>query len=216
MFLLIVTQPLLLLALACLVGTALAPRVRLDSHILYRLFGTTQPPVLFGEEFPAAVAVGAGIAVVVVVLDGLFTVLVPGPSPLVATKMTDPTVLSVSENIFSRFFYGGITEELLLRYGFMTLVVWACWKLVGGKRPSERVMWTAIGVSALVFGLGHLPAVAAFSSVTPALLVRVVLLNTLVGVGLGWLYWRESLESAMLGHITFHVVVLVVSLVLAV
>ncbi len=215
LFFLVVTQPLLLLALACLIGTALAPRVRLNSHVLYRLVGKTQPPVLFGEELPAAVGIGFGVAIVAIALDGLFTLLVPGLSPLVAARMNDLTTLSVLETISVRFLYGGITEELLLRYGFMTLVVWGCWKFAGGKRPSSRVMWTGIGLSALVFGLGHLPAVAAFSFVTPALLVQVVLLNTIVGVGLGWLYWQESLESAMLGHVTFHVVVVAVSLVLS-
>ncbi|MCO8244343.1 CPBP family intramembrane glutamic endopeptidase [Haladaptatus sp. AB643] len=215
LFLLIVTQPLLLLALSCLVGTALAPRTRLKSHVLYRIVGRTQPPVLFGEELPAAIGVGVGVAVIAIALDGLFTVLVPGLSPLVVRPMGDPTVFSVLETVSNRFLYGGITEELFLRYGFMTLVVWGCWKLAGGKRPSSRVMWTAIGISALVFGLGHLLAMVAFSSVAPALLVQIVLTNAVIGVGLGWLYWGESLESAMVGHISFGVVVMVVSLLLS-
>jgi hypothetical protein len=47
---------------------------------------------------------------------------------------------------------------------------------------------------------------------TPALVFQVGLLNAVVGIGLGWLYWQESLESAMVGHVTFHVVVVLVSL----
>jgi hypothetical protein len=30
---------------------------------------------------------------------------------------------------FARFLYGGFTEELLIRFGFMTLVVWIVFKL---------------------------------------------------------------------------------------
>ncbi|WP_225852851.1 hypothetical protein, partial [Haemophilus parainfluenzae] len=31
----------------------------------------------------------------------------------------------------SRFLYGGITEEILLRWGLMTLLVWGLWRLFG-------------------------------------------------------------------------------------
>jgi Type II CAAX prenyl endopeptidase Rce1-like len=213
LFLLAVAQPLVLLALACLVGTALIPRVRLHSHVLYRLVGRTQPPVLFAEELPSSVGVGVVLALAVLVLDGAFTAFVPGSASLAAVGANDAPVYSMVVELPTRFLYGGITEELLLRYGFMTLVVWLLWKLTGGDRPSAGVMWAAIVVSALAFGVGHLPVLAATAAVTPALVVQVVLLNALVGVGLGWLYWQNSIESAMAGHVTFHVVVVFVSLV---
>lgn len=214
LFLLAVAQPLLLLALACLVGTALIPRVRLHSHVLYRLVGTTQPVVLFAEELPASVGVGVVLALAVLVFDGAFAAFVPGLSSLVAVGVNDVTVYSMMVDIPTKFLYGGITEELLVRYGFMTLVVWLLWKFTGGDRPSASVMWAAIAVSALAFGAGHLPVLATATQLTPALVLQVVLLNALVGVGLGWLYWQNSIESAMAGHVTFHVVVLVLFAIL--
>lgn len=211
-----IVLPLVLLAFACLVGTALAPRVKLHSHVLYRFVGITQPPVLFAEEAISAVAVGVFLAFVVLVFDGVFTTVVPGLSSLVVPIAADPTVFSVVATAPLRFFYRCITEELLLGYGFTTLVVWVFWKAASGRGPSERVMWAAIAVSALVFGLAHLPALAMSSSLTPALVAEVVFRNGLVGIGVGWLYWQNSLESAMLGHVTFHVVVVVaVALLLA-
>ncbi|MFH5797905.1 CPBP family intramembrane glutamic endopeptidase [Haladaptatus sp. CMAA 1911] len=207
LFLLAVAQPLVLLALACLVGTALIPCVRLHSHVLYRVVGTTQPPVLFAEELPASVGVGVVLALAVLVLDGAFAAFVPGLSSLLAVAANDATVYSVAVGLLTKFLYGGITEELLVRYGFMTFVAWVLWKLTGGDRPSSGVMWAAIAVSAVAFGAGHLPVLAATAAVTPALVVQVVFLNALVGVGLGWLYWQNSIESAMAGHVTFHLVV---------
>jgi hypothetical protein len=59
--------------------------------------------------------------------------------------------------------------------------------------------------AAVLFGLGHLPAVAAIAPLTSMLVVRTVLLNALAGVVFGWFFWRRSLESAMLAHASAHV-----------
>ncbi|MFC6976650.1 type II CAAX prenyl endopeptidase Rce1 family protein [Halomicroarcula sp. GCM10025709] len=74
-------------------------------------------------------------------------------------------------------------------------------------------MWAAIVVSAVLFGVGHLPALAQSVSLTPALIARTVLLNAVAGVLFGWLYWRRSLEAAMVAHASFHVPLVVLSLV---
>lgn len=55
-------------------------------------------------------------------------------------------------------FYGGIGEELLLRFFLMTLLIWVLSKFfrpVDGK-VSAGVAWTSIIVVAIVFGLLHL------------------------------------------------------------
>lgn len=74
-------------------------------------------------------------------------------------------------------------------------------------------MWTAIVVSAVLFGVGHIPALAQAVSLTPALVARTVLLNAVAGFLFGWLYWRRSLEVAMVAHASFHVPLVVLSLV---
>jgi membrane protease YdiL (CAAX protease family) len=35
---------------------------------------------------------------------------------------------------------------------------------------------------------------------TPLVITRTIILNALVGVVCGWLYWKRGLESAMLAH----------------
>jgi membrane protease YdiL (CAAX protease family) len=66
-------------------------------------------------------------------------------------------------------------------------------------------MWSATILAALVFGIGHLPAVAALVPLSAALVARTVTLNALGGVVFGWLYWRHSLEAAMLAHGAAHI-----------
>ncbi|TXC67001.1 CPBP family intramembrane metalloprotease [Piscinibacter aquaticus] len=105
--------------------------------------------------------------------------------------------------------YGGLAEEVMMRWGVMSLLAWALWR--AGRRssasetqPSRRVVWAAIGASALVFALAHLPAVAQSAPLSPALVARTLALNALGGIVYGWLYWRRGLESAMLAHASTH------------
>ncbi|UPV99720.1 CPBP family intramembrane metalloprotease [Halorussus gelatinilyticus] len=117
-----------------------------------------------------------------------------------------PTVGAVVASLPMRFLYGGIAEEVLLRWGFMAAVAWVVARVAGqGRSPSRGVMWASIAVSAVVFGVGHLPALAQTVGLTPLLVARTVLLNTVGGVIFGWLFWRDSLEAAMVGHASAHV-----------
>jgi membrane protease YdiL (CAAX protease family) len=94
----------------------------------------------------------------------------------------------------------------------VTFVAWLGWRLAGRRAagPGPAVMWTAIAVAALLFGAGHLLALGMLVPLTAALVLRTVLLNALAGLVYGWLYWRRSLEAAMVAHATAHVVFSVV------
>ena len=66
-------------------------------------------------------------------------------------------------------------------------------------------MWLAILVSAVLFGVGHLPAAAMVGMpLTAPVIARVVTLNAFAGIVFGWLFWRRSLEAAMLAHAVTH------------
>jgi len=99
-------------------------------------------------------------------------------------------------------FYGGIAEEILLRLFVMSLLVWLghfLSKTADGK-PTGGVYWAANILAAVLFGLGHLPATALLVPITPLIIFRAILLNGLIGVACGWLYWKRGLESAMIAH----------------
>lgn len=101
--------------------------------------------------------------------------------------------------------YGGIIEEILLRFGLMTLIIWIASKMTRSAN-SNGIYIAGIVVAALLFAAGHLPATAQMLGVSPLSVTRTLLLNFLPGIGFGYLYWKHGLAYAMLGHISTHVI----------
>ena len=99
-------------------------------------------------------------------------------------------------------FYGGIAEEILLRLFVMSLFVWLG-RLISktpDSKPTTLVFWIANILAAVLFGLGHLPATSLLVPLTPLIVIRAIVLNGLLGIVFGWLYWKRGLESAMISH----------------
>ncbi|NTW12651.1 MAG: CPBP family intramembrane metalloprotease [Anaerolineales bacterium] len=105
-------------------------------------------------------------------------------------------------------FYGGISEEVMLRLFVMSLLAWLgsfISKTTEGK-PTSAVFWIANILAAVLFGLGHLPATAMLIPLTPLVITRAIVLNGLAGVAFGWLYWKRGLESAIVAHFSADIV----------
>ena len=114
----------------------------------------------------------------------------------------------------TRQLYGGVTEELFLRWGLLTFLVWLFWRILrkGIGTPGPIVFITAIIISSLVFAAGHLPlAFFLVSEPTLALIGFVIVSNSLFGITAGVLYWKKGLESAILAHAIAHLVMLTAS-----
>ena len=208
-------NPLLLLGVACVLGAYAAPRVGLRSYVIQG--GRTNEGVWGHLRTQAGFAFTIGVVggVSIIVLDTLLMPFVAQDLPQTVIGAGRPTVLTVLAYAPVRFLYGGITEELMLRFGLMSVLVFVGWRVTGRSEdgPSSTVFWAAIVLAAILFGAGHLPALAQTVELTPALIARTVLLNAIAGVLFGWLYWRRSLESAILAHASFHVPLLGLSLV---
>lgn len=206
---------LLILAVACLVGTYVAPRVGLRSYLTDHVRTGDGIWRRLRPEVGLAVGLGAFGGILVLVLDVALAPFVVQDLPQSVIGATEPTLANVLAYAPVRFLYGGITEELLLRYGLMSALAFVGWFLTGRRSdgPGSVVMGTAIVISAVLFGIGHLPALAQSVGLTPALIARTVLLNAIAGLLFGWLYWQRSLEAAMVGHAAFHVPLVVLSLV---
>ena len=109
---------------------------------------------------------------------------------------------------FLASFYGGIAEEIQLRLFLMSLLVWLgrfASKALDGK-PTSAVFWIANILAAVLFGLGHLPATSLLVPLTPLVITRAIVLNGLVGIVFGWLYWKRGLEAAMIAHFSADIV----------
>lgn len=194
-------QPLLLLALAVATGVRLAPRLNLRSHVAAWAGGEPRSEPRFRAQVRIAVGLGILTALVILALDHFMlpTLGEAGQSLRILQKRTAwETITSV--------LYGGITEELLMRWGLATFFAWAIAKL--RKAPGSATpgtMWAAVALAALLFGAGHLPAVMAMGmQLTAPVIARTIVLNAIGGIVFGWLYFRRSLEAGMLAHATVH------------
>jgi membrane protease YdiL (CAAX protease family) len=96
-------------------------------------------------------------------------------------------------------FYGGVSEEIIVRVFVMGGIVWLLTRLTAGT-PRAWVMIAAIIAAALLFGAGHLPSAAALGPLNAAVVTRVIAYNALAGLVFGALYWKRGLEHAMLAH----------------
>ena len=195
-------QSAVLLGAAVVVGAALGPKVGLAAPALQSL--TTGGSVIESLRPQLLPGLWGGLAGGLVLW--LFTANAPAVLAEVQAGFPIPAVV--------RVLYGGITEELLSRFGLMTLLLWVLgrWGHTDAGIPGPALAYAAIGVSALLFGVGHLPTVwALVGPVSTSVVLYVVLANGAFGLVAGWLYWRFGLESAMVAHALAHVIFLAVS-----
>ncbi|WP_237133877.1 CPBP family intramembrane glutamic endopeptidase [Pseudohongiella sp. O18] len=187
----------LLLAVAVWLGLRLAPKLGLRADAF--LAAATGASVVDALRPQWRVGLLGGLA---------------GGVGLFLFAMFTPVVLSEGGQAFSlplvaRVLYGGVTEELLLRWGLMSLLVWLPWRLLQGKtgEPRQAYVWFAILLSAVIFGIGHLPAVAAMlGELTSEVVLFIVGANSVFGVLFGYLFWRYGLEAAIIAHGASHIV----------
>lgn len=104
--------------------------------------------------------------------------------------------------------YGGVVEELLMRLFLVSLFAWLIGKILKATDVinNNKIMWSAIAIVAIIFGLGHLPATATITQLTPIVVTRAILLNGIGGIVFGWLYWKRGLEYAIVAHFTTDIV----------
>jgi membrane protease YdiL (CAAX protease family) len=164
-------------------------------------------PVLSGKTklqqyLTISVVSGIALGLIIVLLDRLFN------SLLVVPSMSAPSAIAG----FLASFYGGIAEEVLLRLffiPFLCLLIIGAMKLLGYAKTwkhTDNIVWISVILASIVFGLGHLPATAVVMAITPVVILRAVLLNGILGVVFGWLFYRKGLEFAMISHFSVDIV----------
>lgn len=113
--------------------------------------------------------------------------------------------LRISVGFWGRVFYGGIIEEVLCRWGLMNLVVWL--EMLVFENKNSLTMWSAIFISGIIFGIGHLPAYLSVGcKKTPLFIFSILGLNLWPAIIFGWLFWHYGLCAAIIAHALFHIV----------
>ena len=172
-----------------------------------RLTRTTwlQAPFISGSKTvsvrSAAVAALIGAAVVGVILAG-YTWITTELAPLTLVPGTSLSLLTA-------LLYGGITEEVLIRWGLMGAVVWLLVKVTrrsAGEGPSNQVVGAAILVSSAAFALLHLPALLTLGEPTGINIAAAMVANVLAGIAFGTVFAARGLEAAIGAHAGAHLV----------
>jgi hypothetical protein len=192
--LLLAVNPAILVTLMAAAGAAWAHRLGLQSA----LAGTSAGP-LRARALAPVLAAGLVLGVLVMLLDAAWAGLLGPDWQQVLLRSRRAAVLPA---LGAGILYGGLTEEVMMRWGLMTIVAALVARISG--RPGATAMLTGAVVAALLFGLGHLPAVAQELPLTPGIAARTVTLNFLPGLVFGWLFWRRGLEAAMVAHAGAH------------
>lgn len=198
--LVLLLNPTILLIIAILIGTFLYKKVNFQLPLIEKIAGIKdENSIPISDILKYGILGGILSGILLSVISQLFV-------PILPTEFTELSQ-AVKPTIANRFLYGGITEELLMRFGLMTLVVWICSKLFGHTKSS--IYWIGILIAAFVFALGHLPiATQAVANPSTGLISFIIIGNSVGGIIFGWLYWKKGLESAMIAHIFAHVVML--------
>lgn len=189
---LLAVNPLILLIIAALIGAWAAPKAGLRSFLLT---GSEMDQSALTRTAIAGVVVGAVIALLDHWARGVWrSAGLDAPVSLIEGTSWSGLALGVT--------YGGMTEEILLRFGLMSLLLVVFAKLM----PHHTAGFMAIALSAALFAVGHLPAlIASGIELETPLLIRTMGLNGLLGGWFGWLYFSRDLECAIKAHAGFHV-----------
>ncbi len=190
---LLLINPLVLLLIATLTGAALAHRVGLGS-----VLAGTAPAQRQSEPFIIAILGGLILGAALGWLDQLLLPWLPDAwQQITRQRPMDGT------NLMAAMLYGGLSEEIMLRWGLMSLLAWLMLRWLA--MPIRTAMPVAIALNAFVFGAAHLPAITLYIEPTAALFGRTLLINGLAGAAYGWLFWRYHLEAAMAAHAASHI-----------
>jgi membrane protease YdiL (CAAX protease family) len=178
-------QSILMFSIFIFAGMALSKKIGFDASVM-------ELPGIKKLKLP--VILGIVTASAIYLTDIIFT----GFGVSISTHVT---YAPVWQKLLASF-YGGITEEIIMRLFLMSLLVWIFMKLGKKERPQVWGIWISIILSSIIFGLGHLPITASITQITPMVILRAIFLNGIGGIIFGWLYWKKGLLFAMVAHFT--------------
>ncbi|MEA2204145.1 MAG: hypothetical protein QOE77_921 [Blastocatellia bacterium] len=205
-------QPTVILTVTVLIGVMLADKVGLASPAAEAFArGGNVLPALRPQIAPGIIAGLVGGAMIIL----MWYLARPHLPALFVTRAEH---LNTLVPLPTRLLYGGFTEELLLRWGVMTLLVWLPFRVFQKGQGRPRAIWvvSAIFISSIVFGMGHLPIASALGVGLPAPIVAyIIMANSLFGLIAGYLYWKKGLEAAIIAHMFAHVVIATASAIFA-
>jgi membrane protease YdiL (CAAX protease family) len=195
-------QSAILFSIAIFFGLLLVKKIDFKLPVLEALVEKKDYQKILKKISFFSVLCGALSALAIYVTDKLFAIQGSAIS-------TSQNLAPIWQKLFASF-YGGITEEILMRLFLMTLLIWIGMKLARKSKPTKIGIIFSIFFAAIIFGLGHLPITASLTTITPLIVTRAIILNGIGGIVFGWLFWKKGLESAMIAHFTADIFLLTI------
>jgi hypothetical protein len=190
--LLMLINPTIMLLLGTVAGTLWFDKVGLSVPTINKLVNQIPPWISFKEQAKSGITAGLILGFSLAFFNFLFRNALPTELLLEGRE--------ILPSILSRLLYRGITEEIIMRFGAMTFIVWIAFVISSSK--SAGIYWFGIIVSASLFAIAHLPIAFQFMErMSVPLFFYIFLGNAIGGVVFGWLYWEKGLESAILAHV---------------
>lgn len=199
--LIIVLQSAFMFAIFTFIGLKLSSKLELQMPIIERFVAKKKMDINIKSIIKISILLGLLTGIIIVLLDFIFS-----------QFGLESLFKQISVPIWQGFlasFYGGISEEIVMRLFLMTFIVWLISKITNPKGKiieNKLVMWASILIATTLFGIGHLPITSELTTLTPLVIFRALLLNGIGGIVFGWLYWKKGLESAMIAHFSTDII----------
>lgn len=184
-----------------LIGVSLAHKVGLKWDWIQAMFDKKDRPVLDRKAIGFSIISSVIICLVVFFIQYLFLPYMPEYKE--AIEQIQPNIAWWAG--ITTIFQGGVMEEVMIRLGLMTLLIWLLSKIFARKKTTipNWIYIFSVVFSSIVFGAGHLGmAKLLVGTLTLPLILFVILGNSLAGLLFGYLYWKKGLEYGIIGHIT--------------
>ncbi|AZZ57857.1 CPBP family glutamic-type intramembrane protease [Riemerella anatipestifer] len=195
-------NPTIMLIVAVVLGTILHQKVNLKVPIIEHIVGIKSHQLPNLQNILKYGVLGGILSGGLLSLVGIIFKPILPKEFIVLGETLQPTLTA-------RFLYGGLTEEISMRFGMMTFVTWIASKILNGTQPI--VYWIGIIIASAIFAIGHFPITyQAVENPSFGLLSYVFIGNSVGGVIFGWLYWKKGLESAFIAHICTHIIMVIV------
>lgn len=179
-------------------GLWVSSRANLGAPLLTRIYSKKPLGELINwKDFWSSILLASAIAVVLLGLFELQKELYP-----IVDKMSRPAKSYYALVSFS----AGITEEIIFRLGLMSLIVTIAQVLTSLEKPTNNMVWLGIIISAVFFGLIHLPLSKNFVELTPFTVSVTMIGNLITGTTFGWIFWKRGLLIAIASHVVFDLV----------
>ena len=185
-------QSALFLAISCFAGAWFSRKARLFHSLEWRR-----------GKIVSSLLIGVSTGLVILLIDYFFELSGIRPNLFSAEPPTFWKGMLAS-------FYGGIAEEVIMRFFMVALLVFIIIKIPGREdaRFRKKAIVAAVIIVAFLFGLGHLPAAGLSTNLTVPVVIRVILVNTLGGLIFGFVFIRNGLFHAMIAHFTADLMIL--------